>query len=173
MMLKTDRLILREPRESDKPAIRAQLSRLSISRWLAKVPHPYPVGHEDLWWTRVLERSSLGYPGYYMLELKGEEAAGSIGSVAVTPIEEGVFRIGYWLDEPWWGKGLMSEAVAAVIDDTFSTHGAASMVSGVFEGNAGSEMILRNAGFTDVDVSVEWCEARGQNLNHINLELKR
>lgn len=172
-MLETDRLVLRGPLESDKAAVRAQLSDFEIAKWLAKVPHPYPPGHEDLWWERVLERRDLGFPGYYMMVPKSEAGGGSIGSVAVTPIDPGVYRIGYWLDELWWGKGLMSEAVARVIDHTFETHNAISMVAGVFEGNAGSEAILRKTGFVDVDVTVEWCEARQESLNHVNLVLKR
>lgn len=173
-MLETDRLVLRGPLESDKTAVRAQLSRFEISKWLAKVPHPYPPGHEDLWWERVLERRELGFPGYHMLVLKEGGGIDPIGAIAVTPVVgSGVFRIGYWLDEPHWGKGLMSEAVACAIDNTFDTHKAPSMVAGVFEGNKGSERILRKSGFTDVDVSVEWCEARQENLSHINLELKR
>lgn len=172
--IETDRLVLRGPLESDKAAVRVQLSRFEISRWLAKVPHPYPVGHEDQWWDRVLERRTLGFPGYHMLTLKEGGDAGAnkaIGAIAVTPVASGSFRIGYWLDEPHWGKGLMSEAVTCAIDHTFKVHKATSMVAGVFEGNAGSEAILRKAGFCDVDISLEWCEARGSTLRHINLTL--
>lgn len=172
-MLETDRLVLRGPQESDKAAVRAQLSMFQIAKWLAKVPHPYPEGHEDLWWERVLERRALGFPGYHMLVLKEGNHTDAIGAVAVTPLGSGVFRIGYWLDEPHWGKGLMSEAVACAIDHAFEVHKATSMVAGVFEGNKGSEAILRKSGFSDVDVTVEWCEARQQNLNHKNLVLTR
>ena len=115
-MIQTARLILRPPQITDKAAVRAQLSNLKISRMLAKVPHPYPEGLEDEWWKRVLERRELGYPAYFMMTLKGGDTSAAnssaIGSIAIGPAEAGAWRLGYWLDEPHWGKGLMSEAVA-------------------------------------------------------------
>lgn len=170
-MIETGRLILRPPQERDLEAVRAQLSSWDIAKWLAKVPHPYPPAHERTWWARVEERRALGFPPYHMMTLKGagDEA---IGCIAVSPATVGAFRLGYWLAEPHWGKGLMSEAVAAAVVHTFDVLKADAIVAGIFEGNEASGAILRKMGFEDVDVTSEWCEARQITLPHRNLVLK-
>ena len=171
-MIETKRLILREPRKSDTSAVRRQLSKWEIAKWLAKVPHPYPTGQEEAWWARVLERQRLGFPGYFMLVSKAEPDGAPVGSIAVSPIGKGSFRIGYWLDEPQWGQGLMSEATERVVPHVFSEFEASDMVAGYYEGNEGSRHILRRLGFKEDSVSREWCEARREALTHINLILK-
>lgn len=172
MTIETQRLILRPPREGDQDAVRAQLSRFQIAKWLAKVPHPYPPGHELLWWERVKEREALGYPAYFMMVLKGDETDTSIGSIAIGPTAEGPWRLGYWLDEPHWGKGLMSEAVAGVVAHALKTWAPDVILSGVYKDNAASAAILEKLGFIYKDTSQEWCEARQETLPHINLVLK-
>jgi RimJ/RimL family protein N-acetyltransferase len=176
IVIKTPRLILRDPRRSDEAVVRAQLSNLSIARWLAKVPHPYPAGDEGKWWARVEERRALGYPGYFMLTLKAIDGASPgeapLGCVAVSPVEPGAFRIGYWLDEPHWGRGLMSEAVGAVVPHIFDELKADRLYAGVYEGNEGSHRILIKLGFVYLDTTKEWCEARQKTLPHINLVLE-
>ena len=170
-MLETARLILRPPCRGDMAAVRTQLSNFEIAKWLAKVPHPYPPGHEKVWWERVEERQALGYPAYFMMVLKEGETDASIGSIAIGPTSEGPWRLGYWLDQPHWGKGLMSEGVAGVIAHALKTWAPDVIHSGVFKGNEASAAILEKLGFTYKDTSEEWCEARQQSLAHINLIL--
>lgn len=173
-MIETERLILRGPRETDKAAIRQQLSNFAIARMLAKVPHPYPPGHENVWWERVQERKHLGLPPYFMLTSKEAADDLSIGAIAIGPkgtavTKDAPWRMGYWLDEPWWGKGLMGEATARVLTHAFETREPQRVFAGVYEGNEASLRILEGHGFTYVDTSDEWCEARGKSLPHINL----
>ena len=168
-MIETERLILRPPAESDKHAVRVQLSNYEIACWLAKVPHPYPPGHEETWWARVLERERLGYPPYFMMGPKEQGETAPIGAIAIGPGPSGSWRMGYWLDQPWWGKRFMSEAAACVLDHAFAAWRPDHVLAGVYEGNAASERILRGLGFTYVDTTEEWCEARQTSLPHINL----
>ncbi len=172
MTIETQRLVLRPPREGDQDAVRAQLSRFEIAKWLAKVPHPYPPGHEQLWWARAREREALGHPAFFMMVLKGDETDTSIGSIAIGPTAEGPWRLGYWLDQPHWGKGLMSEAVAGVVAHALKTWAPDVILSGVYKDNAASAAILEKLGFVYKDTSEEWCEARQQTLPHLNLVLK-
>ena len=173
-MIESKRLFLREPRLSDKASVRQHLSKFEIARMLAKVPHPYPPGQEDQWWERVLERQRLGFPAYFMMVSKEAGDDHAIGSIAIGPVGTSntkvtPWRLGYWLDEPWWGKGLMSEATAKVLCHTFETWAPPRVFAGVYEGNQASQRILERQGFTYVDTSAEWCEARGKSVPHINL----
>jgi ribosomal-protein-alanine N-acetyltransferase len=58
-------------------------------------------------------------------------------------------EIGYWLSEEYWGKGVMSEAARGFTDCVFREKPEIQRVwAGIFEGNVGSEGVMRRAGYT-------------------------
>jgi len=54
VMLETDRLILRELQEKDATHIAMGLAQLSVTRYLAKVPHPYELIHAQSFVERTM-----------------------------------------------------------------------------------------------------------------------
>lgn len=64
---------------------------------------------------------------------------------------EDVFRfsaeLGYWLGEPYWGRGLMTEAVKAAVEYGFTELRLKRIFAGVFETNPASAKVLEKAGF--------------------------
>ena len=56
-------------------------------------------------------------------------------------------EIGYDLAPAWWGRGLMAEAVAAIVDYAFGTLGLAYLEAMVIDGNDRSRRALERAGF--------------------------
>lgn len=75
------------------------------------------------------------------------ELAGEIG----VSIKEDVFRlnaeIGYFIAEPFWGKGLATEAIKKMTDYTFATFDIVRIVAGVFEFNKASMKALEKNGY--------------------------
>ena len=55
--------------------------------------------------------------------------------------------LGYWLGRPYWGQGLMSEAVDAVVDMAFLLTDASRMRSPLREGNLAGRKVLARSGF--------------------------
>lgn len=79
-------------------------------------------------------------------------AVGGIGLDLRSDIFRRSAEIGYWLGEPFWGRGLTTEAVRAVTDYAFETFDLRRIDAGVFEWNRASMRVLEKAGYT--------CEAR-------------
>lgn len=74
--------------------------------------------------------------------------AGAIGLLSKTDIHRCNIELGYWLGEEYWGQGIVTEAVRAMVDYTFEHFDVVRIYAGVFEGNIGSQRVLQKAGFT-------------------------
>ena len=57
-------------------------------------------------------------------------------------------RLGYWLAVPWWGKGIMTEAVRAICREAFRAFDIVRIYAEPFARNTGSCRVLEKAGFT-------------------------
>ena len=57
-------------------------------------------------------------------------------------------EIGYWLGEPFWGRGIATLAVRAVTAHAFDTHDLTRVFACVFEWNPASARVLEKAGYT-------------------------
>ncbi|HUV31960.1 MAG TPA: GNAT family protein, partial [Devosiaceae bacterium] len=85
----------------------------------------------------------------------------------------GVADIGYYLGRPFWGNGMMTDAVRVALDWYFAKSGADRVGSGVFHFNAASLAIQHKLGFVETGRSMVFCEARNQTIEHIDTELTR
>jgi RimJ/RimL family protein N-acetyltransferase len=56
-------------------------------------------------------------------------------------------EVGYWLAEPWWGRGIATRAVRALTDWAFESLDLVRIFAGVFETNPASARVLEKAGF--------------------------
>jgi RimJ/RimL family protein N-acetyltransferase len=75
----------------------------------------------------------------------------AIGSIALT-INQDVHRfsaeIGYWLAEPYWRRGIMTEAVDAICEYTFDRFGVVRVYAEPYARNTNSCNVLVKAGFS-------------------------
>jgi len=62
-----------------------------------------------------------------------------------------VFRrsaeIGYWLGEPFWGRGIATEALGAMTEYAFAHFDICRLEAGVFEWNPASARVLEKNGY--------------------------
>jgi RimJ/RimL family protein N-acetyltransferase len=77
----------------------------------------------------------------------GGEAAGGIGFQLNGDVERVSAEIGYWLGEPFWGRGIATEALAAVTRYAVETHGLTRLYALPFAWNAASCRVLEKAGY--------------------------
>ena len=56
--------------------------------------------------------------------------------------------IGYWLAEPFWGRGIATEALVAATDYAITTHKLTRIYALPFAWNAASCRVLEKAGYT-------------------------
>ena len=81
--------------------------------------------------------------------------------------------IGYWIGQPFWGRGYVTEAAGALCDYIFARTAEPVIHSGVFEGNAASLRVQHKLGFVESGVSMHFSVPRQQELRHIDTKLTR
>ena len=166
--LETPRLRLRSPGLGDAKRMTEFLGSFAVSGNLAKVPHPYTIEDARTWlsgWRADVPPNETRF----VIELKDDGAVGMVGFRDC----DGNAMIGYWLGEPYWGHGLMTEALSAVLDWYFDVTDADIVLSGVFDFNMASAALQMKFGFVETGRSTCHCLARGEDLEHIDTELTR
>ncbi|WP_349643394.1 GNAT family N-acetyltransferase [Bradyrhizobium betae] len=90
----------------------------------AVVPWPYPADGAATFVRSQLDKISAGEEiHHWVLVLKGGDGE-AIGNIHFRPYADGAKgNRGFWLAEPYWRRGLMTEAIAAVNDFAFFTLG--------------------------------------------------
>ncbi len=143
-IITTDRLILRPVRASDSEAIATLADNYKVAVMLARLPYPYRLKDAQDFTAWAGERPDD--ETVFGICLKNE-AQTFIGVCSCERRETDEPELGYWLGEPYWGKGYMSEAVRAVIAQAFTIAGHRRLVSGCRLQNLGSRRVLEKAGF--------------------------
>ena len=78
----------------------------------------------------------------------GGEAVGSIGVFLKEDVYRRSAELGYWLAEPYWGRGVMTEAVRRISETAFACFDIVRLFAEPFAVNAGSRRVLEKAGFS-------------------------
>jgi RimJ/RimL family protein N-acetyltransferase len=108
-----------------------------------RFPHPYTrqAGREFL-------RAALTQRPETLFAIDvGGQAVGGIGFVMMTDVERVSAEIGYWLAEPFWRRGIATEAVVAVTQYAIETHGFTRVFAVPFASNQASARVLEKAGY--------------------------
>jgi ribosomal-protein-alanine N-acetyltransferase len=146
--LQTDRLILRPLALSDAPAIQQHFNNWNIIQNLGSVvPWPYPHDGAASFIDTQLSKIAAGEEVYqWVLVLRSGDGQ-AIGNIAFRPrADHPKGNRGFWLAEPWWNLGLMTEAVASVNDFAFSTLGIESFYVCNVESNVASRRVKQKTG---------------------------
>ncbi|TNE59922.1 MAG: N-acetyltransferase [Alphaproteobacteria bacterium] len=171
--LTTQRLVLRPFKMSDAPSVATLIGNYDVAKMLSRVPYPYALSDAQGFLKMQIEESDPRR-NVFAIEVKdGPDVA--VGAIGVHGENEpdGQAELGYWIGEPYWGKGYVSEAARAVVDFAFTDMGLHTIVAGHFVGNLGSRKILLKLGFEDVDIAKRHSAARGQDVDCANLVLPR
>jgi RimJ/RimL family protein N-acetyltransferase len=151
--LTTARLVLRPPRSADAPAIFAGYAQDPVvTRYLMWRPHASVAVTRDFLrgcaegWMRETEFT-------WVLTLP--DPAGVVGMLALRP-EGHRANLGYVLARPYWGRGLMTEAVTAVVDWAIAQPAIHRVWAVCDVDNAASARVLEKAGMQREGVLRRW-----------------
>lgn len=106
-------------------------------------PHPYTLQHAREFIKSVRNRA----PEMTFAIAVNDEVVGSVGFVLRHDVERVSAEIGYWLAEPFWGRGIATEALIAVTDYALATHALTRIYALPFASNAASCRVLEKAGY--------------------------
>ena len=146
VVLTTDRLTLRPWRESDLNDFYEYASVDGVGQMAGWNPH------RNVEESRMILGSFIKHQKTFALEYKGKV----IGSLGIEEYSEENYpeldalqgrEIGYVLSKPYWGQGLMPEAVKAVIDWLFNDVQLDFIIVGHFDRNARSKRVVEKCGF--------------------------
>lgn len=149
MELQTKRLILRPWQESDAEALYKYACNPNIGPIAGWPPHT-SIGN-----SREIIKGVLSAPETYAVVLK--ETGETIGSVGIMTARSEIrsakmagseCEIGYWISEPYWGQGLIPEAVSELIRYAFEDLQMTTVWCGYFDGNEKSKRVQEKCGFT-------------------------
>ena len=144
--METERLILRKWTEADAENLYQY----------AKDPDVGPIAgwppHKDIEESRAVIRDVFcGAECYAICEKEKNQAIGAValklkGHTDMTDREDEC-ELGYWLGKPFWGRGYMPEAAAALLKRGFEELGMTTIWCGYYDGNQKSRRVQEKLGF--------------------------
>jgi len=135
-------ITLRAFQVTDKPLLVQYLNNENVTKYLsARIPQPYTMDDAE-WWIEAGCKNGFTRAIIYKDML--------IGSIAAIPGEferERSAEIGFWLAEPFWGKGLTSTALDIFSTYIFNHTKISRLNASVFSPNKESMRVLEKCGY--------------------------
>lgn len=165
------RILLRSWRcsDSEHQALVMHLDNLNVSKHLRDtVPHPYTMDDATAWTTYCLNQYPSTEHSTTTHETQVTEFAITLAEQPDMPIGgiglrlgSGVYRhqaeLGYWLAEPYWGRGIMTAAAMFIVHTyAFTTLNLDRIASGCYSDNAASRHLLE----TKLHMTLEGCRRK-------------
>lgn len=131
-------------RRGDRDALLRHANDPAVARFLSlRFPHPYTPADADAWFDFL---DAQGDPEGWAIEVGGE-AVGGIGVRRGTAEFAHSGELGYWLGRAFWGRGLVTAAVRAVVPFAMARWGLSRLTAYAASDNPGSIRVLEKSGF--------------------------
>jgi ribosomal-protein-alanine N-acetyltransferase len=108
-----------------------------------RFPHPYTEA-DARWWVAHMAEMPIATAWAIQVD---DRAVGGIG----IELRDGIYaksaEFGYWLGEPYWGRGIATAAARALVPEILSRFGLVRLEARVFAWNPASMRVLEKAGF--------------------------
>lgn len=145
MELRGAKTILRPLALDDVEPISRYANNIHVWRNLGeRMPHPYSEQDGRNFVEMVIGSESAD--AIFAITADGE----AIGCVGVEPLDDvwrKTARVGYWIGEPYWGRGIATEALTLASDYAFDHLDLIRLEAGVYAHNKASVRVLEKAGY--------------------------
>ncbi|WP_340064770.1 GNAT family N-acetyltransferase [Ascidiimonas aurantiaca] len=145
--IETQRLLLNELQFTDIPDIVTYASNKKIADFTLNIPHPYEEKDAVFW-------LNMAYQGFrnktqMIFAIRLKKTSRFIGGIGLTLTRAfNRAEMGYWMSEPNWNKGYMSEAAKAVVRFGFEEMDVNKITSSHLSTNPASGRVMQNGGLT-------------------------
>ena len=144
MKLKIGKYLIRDWQIDDAPSVAKYANNRKI--WInLRDGFPYPYHFSDA--ENFLSKVAQQKPKTIFAIANDDEAIGSIGLMPGEDVHRFTAEMGYWLAEPFWNKGIMSEAVIRFVDFAFEKIELNRIFAEPYINNTASVRVLEKAGF--------------------------
>ncbi len=146
MIIETPRLILRPWKINDADALYRYASDPRVGPAAGWLPHT------DVENSREIIRTVLSDPETYAVIPKAAGVPAGSASIMLpghgnAPMKNQEAEIGYWIGVPYWGQGLIPEAVRALLFRCFNELDCSAVWCGYYDGNLKSKRVQEKCGF--------------------------
>ena len=136
--------LLRPPRMTDAESMARYANNYNIWRNVRdRFPHPYTLDDAV---TFLAARVHAGPVTDFCIDYNGE-CIGMIGIILQTDVHRKSAEFGYWLAEPFWGRGIVTKAAQKLIPHIFEHFDLVRLYACIFAYNKSSMRVLEKAGF--------------------------
>lgn len=108
-----------------------------------RFPHPYRLIHAQQFLRTVRSRE---LESDFAIDVSGE-AVGGVCFIVQPDVQRVSAEVGYWLGEAYWGRGIASDAVAAITAHAIAAHHLTRLFALVFDYNTASARVLEKCGY--------------------------
>lgn len=144
LRLECQSCVVRDWALADKPALIRFADNRNVWRNLKDIfPHPYTDADADRW---LSAQALVPEPTSWAIEVD-RLAVGGIGVTLRGDVHAKSAYFGYWLGEPYWGRGIMTDVVRSVSSYVMRKFKLIRLESPVFEWNPASMRVLEKCGF--------------------------
>ena len=144
-MTGNNKVKLRTWREDDLSRLAELANNFNIAKFMTdQFPFPY---------TRLNARAFIEFANsHHPVHIFAIEENGQcVGSIGLHPQHDIMRRnaeLGYWLGEPYWGRGIATEAIRQMVQYGFDNFNIGRIFARPFGTNIASQKVLEKAGFT-------------------------
>jgi ribosomal-protein-alanine N-acetyltransferase len=130
---------------NDLESLVQHANNFNVAKFLTDAfPHPYAIDDGKAF----IEFANNGKPvRIFAIDVNGQ-AVGGIGIHLQSDIHKKNAELGYWLAEPFWGRGIVTKAIGEMVDFAFKTFDINRVFARPFGTNRASQRVLEKAGFT-------------------------
>lgn len=137
--------ILRPWQPDDAAALALHADDAQVARCLGeRFPHPYT--RADAHWFIAQAMRAQGEKNYAIV--RNGEACGCIGVRPGEGVERHSAELGFWLGRAYWGEGIVTAAVRAIVPHALRELRLHRLYARVFADNPASMRVLERCGFT-------------------------
>lgn len=164
MRIRTPSSILRKWRLDDAESLLKHANNPRISATMRDAfPYPYTAGDALSFLTMAAGQAD----GLFLAIERENEAIGGTGIHPLDDVKRRTAEIGYWLSEPYWGRGIATDAVRAIIPVAFGEFDLLRLQAGVYSNNPASMKVLEKCGFFREAVHRQAITKRGVVLDEV------
>ena len=135
--------LIRAWRPEDAESLSTHLDNPNVTgQLLARHPRPYTVERARAW----IDLCAIEADPVNFAITDKQDAIGGVSLYLQRGARGRSAEIGFWVAEPFWGKGVASVAVGAFVDYAFTQFDLARLYANVFSGNGASVRVLEKIG---------------------------
>jgi len=173
LVIESPRVTLRPQVDSDADGFFPYVRDPAMTKYVTWAAHEH-IEETREWLKKSAEMIAAGTDVVWTIEHEGAP----VGCIGLHTIKWGVravrldlAELGYWIAQPLWGKGLMTEAATLATRWAFETLGLHKVNVMCLDGNIGSQRVIEKVGFRFVGRAEDHIWRDGKWFTQLRYEL--